>query len=378
MAEQTAKKVLYNKYRPKKLSELIGQDTIVKTLENAVKSDRISHAYLFTGVRGTGKTTLARIMARILNCTDGPSTAYSDDDPIIQEINSGTFPDIYELDAATNRSIDNIRDIRANAYKAPIRGRKKVFIIDEVHCLNETAASPLLKILEEPPEHAVFVLCTTDPQKLISTIHSRCQRYRLKKISQSEMVSHLSDICKKEGVSSIEKGSIEIIANSSNGSLRDAISILDAVIGRCGEKITVQEVSDIVGVSPQDVVFEILARIFTPTGGGALIKAEEAVQEGSDATYIFNTMLEMLHDIMVSKAMAKVRENFLVPNESLKERWLKLRDKVPYEQMKAVMDIVNENINNLSFMPRPELILNVAILDMAKAVEKMKEKSIAS
>ena len=213
---------LYSKYRPLKFNDLIGQNNVKKYFENVIKKSSLSHAYLFSGIRGTGKTTIARIIAMIVNCENGPSIDYDPNSKICQMIINSQCPDVVELDAATNKSIDDIREIKNLARQKPIMCRKKVFIIDEAHCLLKNSVSGLLKILEEPPKHCIFILATTEPQNIMDTILSRCIRFDLHSIPFNDIKKRLSYICDKENIK-YDNESIAIIAKKSHGSLRDAI-----------------------------------------------------------------------------------------------------------------------------------------------------------
>ena len=287
------KKALYQKYRPTRIQDIIGQEHIKQTIINAVKQDKLSHAYLFAGLRGTGKTSLARIMARIVNCDNAPSVDYTDDDKYIKMINEGSFPDIRELDAASNSSVENLRDIIKDAYNIPMMGQKKVFIIDECQILKNNSLAAILKTLEEPPSHAMFILCTTDPQKVLPTIHSRCQRFQFRKIKNSEIVTHLKMICKQEGISVAQDSVLEAVAKASGGSVRDALSSFDAILSRCGTNVTETEALDILGLSGQDQIFIIVKALFKEDYRAAIIRTGNLVngsgKDPKDVTEIQTT-----------------------------------------------------------------------------------------
>ena len=253
---------LYRKYRPKNFEEVAGQKEIVKTIKTSLRNGKTSHAYLFTGPRGVGKTTLARLIAKGVNCLKNGVT----DEPCNEcenclAINNGTFMDLIEIDAASNRGIDEIRQLKEKINYQPVKGRKKIYIIDEVHMLTKEAFNALLKTLEEPPEHVIFILATTEADKILPTIISRCQRYDFKTLSLNEMKEQLHFICKNEGVEiSDEVG--ELIYESSGGSVRDAVSILERIMITClGEEITLEKVESILGVTSVKKMEEFLSEL---------------------------------------------------------------------------------------------------------------------
>ena len=221
--------VIARKYRPQRFSDVVGQDHVSQTLSNAISSDRIAHAYLFCGPRGTGKTTLARIFAKCLNCTDGPKVDYPDDDVKANEIAEGRSIDVLEIDGASNRGIDEIRELRDTVMYTPASSKYKIYIIDEVHMLTKEAFNALLKTLEEPPEHVKFMFATTEPEKVLPTIMSRCQRYDLRRIPVNLIADHLKFICGNESVSA-EESALYAIAQGAEGCMRDAESALDQLI----------------------------------------------------------------------------------------------------------------------------------------------------
>ena len=250
---------LYRKYRPKDFSEIAGEGDIVRTLKNSLDNDRISHAYLFSGPRGVGKTTSARLIAKGVNCLkNGISSTPCNECENCREIDNGNFIDLIEIDAASNRGIDEIRELKDKINYQPSKGRKKIYIIDEVHMLTKEAFNALLKTLEEPPEHVIFILATTEPDKILPTIISRCQRYDFQPLTYGEVKEKLSEICRGENVE-IDEGSLGLIYESSGGSMRDAISILERVIiTYLGEKIDEDKCSKVIGVTSKSLLEEFL------------------------------------------------------------------------------------------------------------------------
>lgn len=245
--------VIARKWRPQTFEDVVGQDHVVRTLRNAIKRERIAHAYLFVGPRGTGKTSTARIFAKALNCTDGPNADFDVNDPIVQSIGEGSSMDVIEIDGASNNSVDQIRELRDDVRYAPTQGKFKVYIIDEVHMLSNQAFNALLKTLEEPPEHVKFVFATTDVQKVLPTIISRCQRFDLKPIAADLIVGRLQQIAKAEEIAVTDEA-LSCIARMADGGLRDAQSIFDQMISFCGTEITEPDVLDVYGLVSAETV----------------------------------------------------------------------------------------------------------------------------
>jgi len=243
----SAYQVIARKWRPQTFADVVGQDHVVRTLKNAISRNRIAHAYLFVGPRGTGKTSTARIFAKALNCTDGPNAEFDVNDPIVKSIGDGSSLDVIEIDGASNNSVEQIRELRDDVRYAPTQGKYKVYIIDEVHMLSNQAFNALLKTLEEPPEHVKFVFATTDVQKVLPTILSRCQRFDLRPIPADLITGRLQQIAVEEKIK-ISTGALACIARMADGGLRDAQSIFDQMISFCGAEITEPDVLDVYGL----------------------------------------------------------------------------------------------------------------------------------
>ncbi|MDP3953809.1 MAG: DNA polymerase III subunit gamma/tau [bacterium] len=273
--------VLYRKYRPLTFEEVEGQEHVVRTLEGAILSGHIGHAYLFTGPRGTGKTTMARLFAKALNCANKKGHDPCNNCHTCNEINGNRFIDLIEIDAASNRGIDEIRNIQESARVASSHGSWKIFIIDEVHMLTPQAFNALLKVLEEPPSHVVFMLATTEPHKVIDTILSRVQRFDFKKLNVNQIETKLSRIARKEKIS-IDKDSVTAIAMASAGSLRDAENSLAKVMAYTEGEVTIKDTSEILGIVPEDVNRKMLSALEGGNANEAILTISEISESGHD------------------------------------------------------------------------------------------------
>ncbi|MDX2227517.1 MAG: DNA polymerase III subunit gamma/tau [Verrucomicrobiae bacterium] len=292
--------VLARKYRPQTFDEVIGQDHIVQTLKNAISQNRLAHAYLFVGPRGTGKTSTARILAKSLNCKGGPRVDYDPDDEVVREITEGRCLDVIEIDGASNNGVEQVRDLRDNVRYAPAHGKFKVYIIDEVHMLTTAAFNALLKTLEEPPEHVKFVFATTEPQKVLPTILSRCQRFDLKPIPARLIVAHLAHICTLEKVT-ITPEALEAIARGAEGGMRDAESALDQLISFCGNTIAEEDVLRVFGLASQRQIADLSAAILRGEAAAALDALEAICASGKDLIRVLGDLLEHFRHLLLIK-----------------------------------------------------------------------------
>ena len=290
--------VIARKYRPQRFSEVVGQEHVTQTLGNAIASGRIAHAYLFSGPRGTGKTTIARIFAKCLNATDGPTVDFKDDDERCMEITEGRALDVLEIDGASNNGVEQVRELRDTAPYAPASCRFKVYIIDEVHMLSTAAFNALLKTLEEPPAHVKFIFATTEPEKVLPTILSRCQRFDLRRISVAKIVEHLTHIAKQEKVT-IEPPALQAIARGADGGMRDAESTLDQLISFCGEKITEGDVLSMFGLTSQAQVISLADAILKADAELALRELNELTSSGKELRRLVGDLLNHFRNLMV-------------------------------------------------------------------------------
>jgi len=295
--------VLARRYRSQRFNDVVGQTAISQTLQNAIKTDKVAHAYLFTGTRGVGKTTTARILAKSLNClsSDKPTT-----EPCLKcdscvAVNTGEDIDVIEIDGASNRGIENVRELRNNAIYRPARARFKIYIIDEVHMLTTEAFNALLKILEEPPAHIKFIFATTEANKVPATIQSRCQRFDFTNISPADTISQLKKILIEEKIK-FEDDCIIALARLANGSMRDALSLLDQLISAAGQPLTVKTLEELLGIPGSEKTYLLLEKIGIADAGGTLLAADELINGGLSCIGLLDTLIQGFRDMMVLKA----------------------------------------------------------------------------
>jgi len=292
--------VLAQKYRPQDFKDVIGQEAVTRTLKNSIARGRLANAYIFCGPRGVGKTSVARLLAKTLNCEKGPDKAPCNKCDSCLEISQGSNIDVLEIDGASNRGIDEIRTLRENVKFSPSKGKYKVYIIDEVHMLTPEAFNALLKTLEEPPAHVKFVFATTEPHRVLPTIMSRCQRFDFKKIPPKMIFDRIQDISGREKIDIDEKASI-LIARSSDGSLRDGLVILDQMVSFSGKKITPEGVIELLGMVGKDSVLELSGAVIGNDPGKAARLLDEMINDGKDPVFITNTLIGHYRDLMILK-----------------------------------------------------------------------------
>ncbi|MEE8377158.1 MAG: DNA polymerase III subunit gamma/tau [Candidatus Aminicenantaceae bacterium] len=308
--------IFARKYRPMTFEEMIGQKAIVQTLRNAIKNDRVAQAYIFSGMRGVGKTTAARILAKALNCQHGPSPTPCNKCEFCREVNEDRSIDVFEIDGASNRGIDDVRSLRESVKYKPIHSRNKVIIIDEVHMLTKEAFNALLKTLEEPPPHTVFIFATTEFHKVPATILSRCQHFEFKKISQKEIINHLLDITQKEKITISSLG-LTLLAKAAEGSLRDVQSLLDQAVAFSGENIRDEDLKEILGVMNREMLMECASIIFDDKPGAVFSLVEKVITNGYDLRFFFKELVSHFRNLLLIKTVDTPQDLIPLTDEDL-------------------------------------------------------------
>jgi DNA polymerase-3 subunit gamma/tau len=362
-----AAQALYRKWRPRTFDEVVGQGHVTHTLQNALPSGRISHAYLFAGPRGTGKTSIGRLLAKAVNCLSTEDNKPCNQCRICQAINEGRLLDLIEVDAASNRGIDEVRSIREKVGFRPNEARYKVYLLDEAHMLTEPAFNALLKTLEEPPPHVIFVLVTTEPHKIPDTILSRCQRFDFRRIPLQDMISHLKHIAEQEGLA-VEPTALELIARSATGSMRDAESLLDQLMSYGGEEITLAQVQLVLGTVPSQAVGELVEQLVAHNVAQGLDVINRVVGDGVDPRQFNRQVVEYLRELLLIKvgdASSLVR----VTPEVLQE----MKGQAAQLSIRELMRIVrlfNQAGLDLKTSAQSQLPLELAFVDAALAEEE--------
>jgi DNA polymerase III subunit gamma/tau len=319
--------VLARKYRSQSFEDLVGQDVLVNTLENAIKANRIHHAYILSGIRGCGKTSTARILAKALNCENGPSISWAKDDTQVKAIENGNHVDVLEFDAASHTGVDDIKDLFEGVHYKPVQGKYKVYIIDEVHMLSKQAFNALLKTLEEPPEHVKFIFATTEVNKIPVTVLSRCQRFDLKRITSEDLFTHFANILKQEKVK-FEDSALELIAKAADGSARDGLSLLDQAIALSSDNnITYKSVADMIGVSEKTVVYDFLETLYNKDIEQALEIVQNVHLAGQDIIKFIEDNLQAVNLITKLKLISKLKTSKNL-TEIERKRAIPLSDKI--------------------------------------------------
>jgi len=371
---------LYRKWRPQTFEDIIGQKHITQTLINAISLNRISHAYIFSGPRGVGKTTTARILAKSLNCEKGPTPYPCNKCERCIRITNGYSMDVMEIDGASNNGVDSIRELRNKVNFAPAEGRYKIYIIDEVHMLSQGAFNALLKTLEEPPLHVIFIFATTDPHKIPSTILSRCQWFNFRRISLADIVAKLKMIVKDEKLN-IDDKTLDIIARSSTGSMRDAESALDQIIAYCGKDITSQSVREVLGIIEEEVFFEFLEAIIKNDTLNGIEIINRTSDLGEDASQFIKNLMEYVHNLSLAKVCQKEILNLKGIFTEDKERLLKQSKMIELEKLFSIVNYLAEAERKMRYTRHPWILLEMLVIKFTagenyslKEVEEKKDE----
>ncbi|MDX2037624.1 MAG: DNA polymerase III subunit gamma/tau [Isosphaeraceae bacterium] len=355
--------VVARRYRPRRFEEVVGQDHVVQALRNAIRLERVTHAYLFSGTRGVGKTSIARIFAKCLNCVEGPTETPCLECDICRAIAGGQDVDVIEIDGASNNGVEAVRELRQNAGLRPSRARYKIYYIDEVHMLSTGAFNALLKTLEEPPEHVKFFFATTEPNKIPITVLSRCQRYDFSGISPEQTVATLASICEREGVAA-DPDALRAVARRASGSMRDAQSLLEQLLSFGGERLTVELVNRQLGIAGDDRVLDLLEALVKHDPGRALSLHDAAVAGGVQPSEVLGGLLEFVRDAMVLAAGAEI--DLLAATGRNRTRLQAIVEVWPLDSILAAQQILAETRGRLRGSPHGRLLVELALVRVAR------------
>ena len=357
-------KALYRVYRPKTFEDVVGQEHIVKTLKNQIKNNNIGHAYLFSGTRGTGKTSTAKIFARAVNCLNPINEEPCNECEICVDTLNDNIMDIVEIDAASNNSVDDIRELRESVKYTPSKAKYKVYIIDEVHMLSQGAFNALLKTLEEPPSYVIFILATTEPHKIPATILSRCQRFDFKRVSSKDIADRMSYICEKENIQAEDKA-LSLIARNSQGALRDALSILDQCMSFGNDKIEYNDVIELLGTVNIDELFQLSQSIIDEDTKKSLQILNEFIIWGKDIRNLINDLIDHFRNLMVCKVSKDLDEIISLPEESI-ERLKEQSKTININDLIRILNILSETQDSMKSSSNTRILAEVTMMKIAQ------------
>jgi DNA polymerase-3 subunit gamma/tau len=354
--------IFARKYRPMTFEEMIGQKHVVQTLMNAVKNNRVAQGYIFSGMRGVGKTTTARILAKALNCQHGPTPHPCNECESCREINDDRSVDVLEIDGASNRGIEEVRALREGVKYRPIRSRYKVIIIDEVHMLTREAFNALLKTLEEPPPHTIFIFATTESHKVPVTIVSRCQYFEFKKISQKEIINHLLAITKNENIT-ISSFGLDAIAEAADGSLRDAQSLLDQAVSFSGENIQDDDLKEILGAINRETLFRFSSSILDEKPSRLFSLVEEVIEKGYDLRFFYKELIQHFRNLLLVKSVENPRELLALGEDDIKALE-KEAEKASADDFLRYLVALQQGEQGLRFSSQPRIYMEVLLVKL--------------
>lgn len=357
-------KALYRVYRPKNFSDVIGQEHIVRTLKNQIENNNVGHAYLFCGTRGTGKTSTAKIFSRAVNCTNLHNDEPCNECENCREILEDKTMDVVEIDAASNNSVDDIRELRENVKYSPAKAKYKVYIIDEVHMLSQGAFNALLKTLEEPPSYVIFILATTEPHKIPATILSRCQRFDFKRVTVKDISSRMRYICEKEGIEADEKA-LNLIARNSQGALRDALSILDQCISFEGNKISYNDVIELLGSVNIEQLFDLAESIIKEDTRKSLQILNDFIIWGKDVRNLVNDLIDHFRNLMFCKISNDLDEIISLPEETI-DLLKQQAETIDTNNLIRILNILSETQDGMKISSNPRVLMEVTMMKIAQ------------
>ncbi|MBO3446427.1 DNA polymerase III subunit gamma/tau [Clostridium sp. CCUG 7971] len=367
-------KALYRAYRPQTFEDVVGQEHIIRTLKNQIENDNVGHAYLFSGTRGTGKTSTAKIFARAVNCTESANQEPCNECDVCKDILNDNIMDVIEIDAASNNSVDDIRELRESVKYSPSKAKYKVYIIDEVHMLSQGAFNALLKTLEEPPSYIIFILATTEPHKIPATILSRCQRFDFKRVTVKDMSDRMKKICNEENIE-VEDKALNLISRNSQGALRDALSILDQCISFGDDKIEYKDVVELLGTVNVEQLFDMAECIINQDTKKSLQILNEFVIWGKDIRNLINDLIDHFRNLMVCKVSTDLDEIISLPEETV-NLLKKQAESVDINDLIRVLNILSVTQDNIKTSSNPRVLAEVTMMKIAQPMFDESKESL--